>query len=671
MSKDCNKESVRNTLDFLNEKAKKFKFAKRKELVLVLGDAAQSKITLILFLIESEMKAIPAHPYRFKYVDRYDLINKLSESDIPELITDNKSGVDYYIFPGWNRTVDVKRELSVLHFVDQVYDFANGIKLLFVLHSTVFDYTEDSFENRSYLREFVTNYTIWIKDTSKFLKSVSLVVTDVPIDPDQYRDDEYEIEHTASILRMVQRDFEDENKDNAISPEEKALNVRKINFIQMFLEKGRTRYNRIAILRAAHTSGSLYEIAILKKEKKVISFNIRNNMRYMSKKIGVLTFPISKELKQQLPVLIEGVQEFLITDLLDINSGFVDFFVQKESQITDLEVLHDIFIEGIKYVSKINSTELNQFAKELLGAINELKVDLLPNLLKILLDHIKLQSYLKSMGKNDTQNQIQFVDGLNIIKIYLEESKTWYDFAIRLHDELSDYNVQRDVIEYRRDVARIMAQLSIEKYEKKNVNDTNLRQFLSRIGSNLYQQVENMTVNFYKMNAIKMILNQTININLYSSCSSNGVQVKGYNVKLSEVVDINCFEKANFVELYAVNRFFIDTDIDKTGKKAQLTMIAKTWDIVGNHRIILDGEPGEPHEPVPDDIGRPKNGENGKPGKPGKPGGSAGHLVAIGNNFFNDDNLEIHINGGVGGPGQDGEQGEVNLCFSNLQDLSK
>lgn len=45
------------------------------------------------------------------------------------------------------------------------------------------------------------------------------------------------------------------------------------------------------------------------------------------------------------------------------------------------------------------------------------------------------------------------------------------------------------------------------------------------------------------------------------------------------------------------------------------------------------------------------------------PGGPAGHFMAIGNEFIGAENLEIHVNGGAGGPGQHGGKGTTFLLL--------
>lgn len=43
---------------------------------------------------------------------------------------------------------------------------------------------------------------------------------------------------------------------------------------------------------------------------------------------------------------------------------------------------------------------------------------------------------------------------------------------------------------------------------------------------------------------------------------------------------------------------------------------------------------------------------------PGGPGGKGGNFLGIGKRFINDKNLQIHVNGGRGGTGQNGAAGD-------------
>ena len=110
------------------------------------------------------------------------------------------------------------------------------------------------------------------------------------------------------------------------------------------------------------------------------------------------------------------------------------------------------------------------------------------------------------------------------------------------------------------------------------------------------------------------------------------------------------------MELLALNKVFIDTDLDLTGNEVQLSIIAPTWEVLGRSKIILDGKSGEKHTPSKSASGN-RPGRHGDDGLPGRPGGPAGSFFGIGKQFINDDLLLISANGGNGGRGQDGGDG--------------
>lgn len=101
-------------------------------------------------------------------------------------------------------------------------------------------------------------------------------------------------------------------------------------------------------------------------------------------------------------------------------------------------------------------------------------------------------------------------------------------------------------------------------------------------------------------------------------CSPEKLIVKGNVVKISDVLNVTCMGKANYIEMFALDKIIIDADIDKTGQNAQISLIAPTWEIVNERKIILNGKIGSSFASV--------NASNGigsfKHGKPGKAGGS-------------------------------------------------
>lgn len=158
------------------------------------------------------------------------------------------------------------------------------------------------------------------------------------------------------------------------------------------------------------------------------------------------------------------------------------------------------------------------------------------------------------------------------------------------------------------------------------------------------------------MNATKAVLYQTMLSRIEYQCSTDKLVVFGYYVRLSKVVEIECMQRVKFIEIFALNRVFIDADIDKTGQKIQLTIVAYEWQIINNRKIILNGVSAKQNDS--NEVKLFSKDGDGKPGLPGRPGGTAGNFVGIGGIFINDHSLEIHANGGKGGPGERGQDGD-------------
>lgn len=649
-SDQYDKNSVTETIEFWNQHIRRIKFAKRKDFILMVGDDDSEKTALTLFLIENDLIVIETEPFKFIYRDRNDLINKFQKNIFPELITDDKSGLEYYIFPSWNLTTDAKHEISTLFFAQRILNFADNVKLVFVINHRWFPPIHSESNKRRYLREFITNATMWMTNIRNIpLNYYSLVVTNLETE----HNDTNDIINVSIVLENLYEDLTIENGKPNTSDKQKRINVNNMKFINALLEEVSGRFTRIAILREGNQTGSVYDMPLLQSERIKISEHIRNFTQYISKdKVG-FDFPISNQTYQQIPELIKEIQTFLANDIAKIISSIDDFFWQKEKQHLDVKILIEIMYTGYIYISEVNSVELVDFSKQLLNAANKLKIHLISDLSKNLFNHIEFHNYLVAKCNNKTQSKLSFnvSSSINRTKTYLRESQTWYAFIFAMNLILSKYSIQKDIELYSADVSKLMAEFSIGEFEEKNLDDTQLRQFLKRIDSDIYKLVENMTINSLKMNAMKSLLNQTMKGYIKYECSKEKMTIFGYYIKLSDIFSIPCVKRVRFIEVFALNAVFIDADIDKTGEKAQITIVATIWHIIGVRKFILNGKPGEPY------ASQNSGSTNGNNGKPGNPGGTAGNFIGIGETFINDKNLEIHVNGGKGGPGETGQHG--------------
>lgn len=294
--------SVTESLEYLNEQIKKIKFAKRKEFILIVGDGGAEKIFLNLLLIEADLKVVATDPFKFTYTDRHDLIRKLSESVISESISDEKSGLESYIVPGWKLTMDTKHEMTSLYSAQRVLNFAHMVKIVFVIDSCWFPEVGASHKERWYLREFVTNATIWMTHMKYAFNGFSLVITNVNAN-DGY-DDDYVIVNFARVLDDVKEDFL--KKGNGSE-----LNLNRMKFILNLLERIDTRYKFIGVLQIANQTGSVADMPWLQIQRKKISENIRNFTQYIDRKDVDFSFSFSTKTTQQLPEFIKQMQTIL------------------------------------------------------------------------------------------------------------------------------------------------------------------------------------------------------------------------------------------------------------------------------------------------------------------------------------------------------------------------
>lgn len=123
--------------------------------------------------------------------------------------------------------------------------------------------------------------------------------------------------------------------------------------------------------------------------------------------------------------------------------------------------------------------------------------------------------------------------------------------------------------------------------------------------------------------AVHCVISEVINSSretVQSTCSSDKLTVKGYDVNITQVFSATCLEKVKFIEVFGMNKLFIDADFNSNGQQIQLSLIAPIWVIVGKRKIILDGKDGDEHISLyaPNAIGSFANGRPGKPGKSNK-----------------------------------------------------
>ncbi|XP_055297177.1 uncharacterized protein LOC129565888 [Sitodiplosis mosellana] len=347
---------------------------------------------------------------------------------------------------------------------------------------------------------------------------------------------------------------------------------------------------------------------------------------------------------------MEDMQCHLNVDIKRLGYETKQFYLGLENTTTvDINVLLGKLSDARKKLLQISHHELKKFGKEFEEMAAKLNINLSTECKRKYANHIKLFEFLQSVSNIDLSYSFHVSDGLKDLKDYLEKSYSWYNFLIALHDNLSAYDVQKHKTEYMPRSNEIIKCCETQTRPFWKIDDIELKHFARDVGCKVqYNALDNIRLNPYKLNALKLVLEQTLKTRLEIDCTQvDKLVIKGYNVKISDVIEMN-LPKIH-IEVFALNNLFIDVDIIKTGQDAQVSLIALKWFIIGDRQINLNGKDGEPYLESP--------AETSKDGIPGRPGGAAGNFFGIGKKCFCDKNLKIYLNGGKGGPGQAGAKG--------------
>lgn len=463
-------------------------------------------------------------------------------------------------------------------------------------------------------------------------------------------------------LLKVMKDFENEMSQPGISPEEKEKARRCMKFIEIFQnrthdDKGRTIFPKIGIFRLANQTGLVNDIEYLQREKHHIRKIIEENIRYAQNEDDDFHYSVQLDSKWLIPSLRASTRQRLINDISYINTNLEDKFLEFEKKHFEIKELYENMETSHQIISQINSTDLRTFMKQVISTTKILNISISNEYVDRIFMHIEFKDFLQKLDYVDPKSTFEMEDGLKEINKYLNESSVWYMFLMKLHDELSEYRVQKNVTTYESNVTFVIQNCDIDENQKKKITDIGLKELLDAVGLILPPAIESMTVNFFKLRCLENVLHRTMLDQAKEACSPGKIVIKGYNVKLSSYLEMDCPGLISFVDIFALNNLFIDADIHESGKKIQLIFISPTWEIIGNRQFVLNGKNSRPHWPhdASSGVGEKRDGD---PGLPGKAGGKAACFLGIGDKYINDGNLKIYLNGGRGGPGQNGGRGE-------------
>lgn len=638
-------ESVSSIVDFIDANIKFLRFAKTKNITVILGNTGSADKTLLdLFMTnDGELNVVQDSVGKYRTADKFGLIKKYSTSIIPELIPNRRSGADYYIYPHLNNTSDAKNEFSTMHLFQRVLNFAEAVKFVFTVDYWVCNGGKTpSEEQKNHVRQLVTNATRLIKDVSKFRDSMALVILNVK---NELTPSKLNAELLFELLYIF----------HSIRTEVRNDPVKR-TFLDALLKQDEISYVHATLIRQPNQTGFVKDIPWMESERMYTSMIVHNNIQPVNITSSDFEYVLTNDAIKIIPELIHEVYDRLMVGVTKIAYEIQSKFISQESRITDISQLHENMNLAYKIVSEINSNEPNLFAKQLVGAIEVLDVEISIENMEIFLNHIELFGFLDTK-KPVYRKSIPITFALNVVTEYLRNATLWYNFNINLYDTLSQWDVQKDTTRYQAIVGKLKDELTIPENGTRNLDTTSIKQFVEEVGGSLDPELMNMPLNSFKGIKFIALLDEAISGVLDSSCSPAKFTVKGYNVKISDVISMPCMRNAKIIEIFAINILFLDADINKSGAEARLFLAAQIWLIIGNRRIILSGPSGRVHNPQTAADGQSELDMHGRDGLPGNPGVSSGHITCFGEAFVNAEKLQIHLDGGKGGPGQHGGKG--------------
>lgn len=499
-------------------------------------------------------------------------------------------------------------------------------------------------------REMLTHATNLIVDIDRYIDSIAMVVTKTEKPTEHAKaNDERIIRRVATFLNRVKKELNDSDPHKGES---------KRKFIDGLLKETDGKHDRIRIHRFVAEAGPLKNMPVQEQEKQAIKHMVHENLRYQAVRSDDFGFSISPKSKLRIVDLLSELQSALINTVSFIGDELKKYYWQQEKQTTDLNVMYEKMRNANDIMAKNFSNDLSLFRDELFQSIDSLKQRThFDSKMKHFDAQLEMIYFLMAVSNTSLSSFFKISDGLSNTKRYFADSEQWYDFLKSVHEDISAYGAYQKIKQYNQ--SSLVKDINQFIRELGDIREMPFREcrfdiFVHDFGLHTKSKLlENANVNAFKLKMFVALLNQLTMPDVVS-CSDK-LTVKGYNVNLTEyIANITC--RTNVIEIFALNKIFFDSSIDKKGEQIQMALIAPIWEFINSPlSIIVEGARGEDYETSARDGYAAIDGETGKPGRAG---GHSGHFFGIGGNFINDATLHIDASGGNGGSGQNGGRGK-------------
>ncbi|XP_055849961.1 uncharacterized protein LOC129914646 [Episyrphus balteatus] len=628
-----------------------------EEVVLVMGNTGSGKSTLVSALVGHKLRAINRDGYK-AIIDDEDRIGTGSSSKtlIPETMIDIKNQITYVDCAGFRDNRNLEYEISSIYFQNILMDRVKKVKFLFVINYDSLKTTG----NKNDFDDLFEHIGEFIKNITKFHDGIALVATKVENTYEQSEDGTfYLVNDDQSVLRGIGNYLKEKREMYRSKTEDPEKYKMFVDLINHLLEENNKSYSKIAIFRQPTGIGLLTKLKATNDQINAIIKMTQENLNFVEKNKDDFGFALSKSSKTIVDRIVNDIfRDALTNRLYKLGNETLTHYEQLENQYNDIGMLRDQISTAFDVVSRIkNANEPLELFQNILTATKHLNISVSLTNLDTISEDINALNFFTTVSDSNNGDLHMMVLKIEAEKLVekIENLNKIYEFLNNLQANLASYSAQKLKQDNR--IANIMR--SCESSKSKALKDVvDLENIVKEIGTDdIYRKIRTLILNQFQLKHLRSIFSAFLG-ELEFSCqsSSKPMIVKGYNVKMSDVVKIECWSEATNIQIFALNKIFLDCTIDKSEKDPQFFIIAPTWEVFGRQKIVLDGKPGIPHEKSSAKSSS-FNSENGADGLPGLPGGPGGNFFGLGEEFVNAEYLEIQSIGGKGGPGQDGGKG--------------
>lgn len=496
--------------EFLETQEKKFEVLPANNVTLIMGENLDGKTTLTMLLTDHDFNGLRVSRLTDEYIttDANNRIHRVPKPMqlLPELMFDKNHTAAYYDWTSFDKLRRLNYQMLVSHLVKKLTKHGNAVKFVFVVPQTaLLKYISSPF---AFLD--IANYvTSMIKDIEKYRNSIAMVVTKVEKDhssntiPHQ-SNDEKAISEAAEFLREKRQKISKYVED---SKRPSAYDYKKIlRFIDILLTKEGDSYERIKVLAKPDRDGSVMNIPTLQANKIAIKSMINDHLSFVKTAESDFEYAISKRCKEEIYNMTTELFHLFEADIAKIGEDIKGFYIRLEKmQLVDM---YSLVSPDLEKFETLTSSRPHIFFTRLYTVLNSLKIPTSNEDTNMVNAHFKALQFLNNIHAR-LPTSIDISDGLKDLKNYLEELKIWYGFIDELSEILSYVNLKQKESQ----IYQLMDELSIKENEMKNIDETSLRQFLDDIDDDIYKDVEDMQVNSYKLNALKIVLKKATNFN--------------------------------------------------------------------------------------------------------------------------------------------------------------